>query len=302
MFGHTLRMLRMAAGISLRALAKKMDVSPAYLSQVELGKLPPPTLDRMKKIAETIGIPVAILIEMSHRPNPHTTLLLQKRQEMNKLIKMTVDIGLESKDVFEILDLMQKLGGSGFRKLMQYGAENLSDFKQPGSGKPSSGVLHSPMSRFPFWEMANPRLVFQKLKFTEKNDLLRFMLEKISAIHSTLDPDNAYENLVSNEAEESSGIGNGAAIPHLFVDDFERTVISIARIPEGIDFEAIDENPVYLVCLILSDPELQQNHLHLLAYFARKFQNPTLMDEILRANSKKSMLSMLFDRGDEKIH
>jgi len=70
MFGHTLRMLRTTAGISLRNLAKKMDVSPAYLSQIERGKLPPPTHNRIAKIAETIGIPLSLLIEMSHRPNP----------------------------------------------------------------------------------------------------------------------------------------------------------------------------------------------------------------------------------------
>ena len=75
MFGHTLRMLRTTAGISLRTLAKKIDVSPAYLSQVELGKLPPPTHNRITTIAETIGIPVSMLIEMSQRPNPEVILL-----------------------------------------------------------------------------------------------------------------------------------------------------------------------------------------------------------------------------------
>ncbi len=106
MFGHTLRMLRTTAGISLRTLAKKMDVSPAYLSQVELGKLNPPTHDRITKIAETIGIPVSLLIEMSHRPNPNTMMLLQRHQELNELIKLTSDIGLESRDIFKIIALM----------------------------------------------------------------------------------------------------------------------------------------------------------------------------------------------------
>ena len=121
MFGHTLRMLRTTAGVSLRTLAKKIDVSPTYLSQVELGKLNPPTHNRITKIAETIGIPVSLLIEMSHRPNPDVIMLLRGHQELNKLIKLINDIGLEKKDILEIIALMRKLGGSGFRKLMNYG-------------------------------------------------------------------------------------------------------------------------------------------------------------------------------------
>jgi PTS system nitrogen regulatory IIA component len=302
MFGHILRMLRTAAGISLRTLAKKMEVSPAYLSQVELGKLPPPTHDRMTKIAEAIGIPVSLLIEMSHRPNPYTILLLRGHQELNELIKTTVDIGLESKDVLETITLMRKLGGSGFRKIVHYGADHLSDFLEPESSKYSPEVSPSAISQMAFSEIANSRLVFKKLDFTEKSDLLRYMIKKIGTIYRTLNSDRAYKDLMSNEAEDSSGIGNGAAIPHLFVDELDQTVISIARIPRGIDFDAIDQKPVHLVCLILSDPDSQQNHLHLLAYFARKFQNPTFMDEILRADSKKSMLSMLFDGDDANIN
>ena len=63
MLGHTLRMLRTTAGVSPRTLAKTIDVSPSYLSQVELGKPPPPTYYRITKIADTIGIPVSLLIE-----------------------------------------------------------------------------------------------------------------------------------------------------------------------------------------------------------------------------------------------
>ena len=302
MFGHTLRMLRTTAGISLRSMAKKMEVSPAYLSQVELGKLPAPTHDRMIKIAETIGIPVSLLIEMSHRPNPDTILLLRGHQELNELIKETVDAGLASKDVMDMIELMRKLGGSGFRQLIRYGTDHLSDFMEPGKRRYPSQGASFPLSQTAISGMMDPRLVFEKLDFTKKRNLLKFMVGQIGSHFSSLNSALSYKNLISNESEESSGIGNGAAIPHLFVEELDRTIISVARLPGGIDFDAIDKKPVYLVCLILSDPFSQQNHLNLLAYFARKFQNPAFMDDILKAESKKSMLSLLFDGDDTNIH
>jgi PTS system nitrogen regulatory IIA component len=302
MFGHTLRMLRTTAGISLRTLAKNVDVSPAYLSQVELGKLPPPTHDRITKIAETIGIPVSLLIEMSHRPNPDTILLLRGHQELNNLIETAVDIGLESKDIHELISLMRQLDSGGFRKLMHYGADHLSEFGQTERSQSSREVPPSPINQMSFSKLANPRLVFKKLEFSEKGDLLRYMIEKIRTEFSSLDLDHAYKKLMSNEKDDSSGLGNGVALPHLFLDELDRTIIAIARIPNGIDFGAIDRKPVYLVCLILSDPESYQNHLNLLAFFARKFQIPTFTDEILRAGSKKSILSMLFNGDDTYTH
>ena len=302
MFGHTLRMLRTTAGISLRTLAKKIDVSPAYLSQVELGKLYPPTHDRITKIAKTIGIPVSLLIEMSHRPNPDTIMLLRGHQELNELIKLTFDIGLESKDIFKIISLMRKLGGSGFRELMHYGEDHSSDFIPAGRGEFPSEVPPSPINHMALSELVNHRLVFTRLEFTEKSDLLRYMIEKIGSLYNTFDFDIAHKKLMSREAEDSSGLGNGVAVPHIFIDKLDQTILAIARIPKGIDFSAIDNKPVHLVCLILSNPESYRSHLNLLAYFAQKFQIPTFMDEILKAGSRKNILSILFDGDDTSMH
>lgn len=302
MFGHTLRMLRTTAGISLRSMAKKMEVSPAYLSQVELGKLPAPTHDRMKRIAETIGIPVSLLIEMSHRPNPETILLLRGHRELNELVKETVEAGLTSKDMMEMIELMRKLGGKGFRQLIRYGTNYSSDFAEPGNHGHFHEVPSFPLSHKALFEMTDPRLVFEKLDFAKKEDLLRYMIEETGSLYSSLNSARAYEDLISNEFEDSSGIGNGAALPHLFAEELDRTIISVARLPKGIEFDAIDKKPVYLVCLILSDPVSQQNHLNLLAYFARKFQNPAFIDDILKAKSRKSILSMLFDGNGTNIH
>ena len=53
-FGERLRDRRIAKGIGLRAFAKDVGVSPTYLSQVEQGKVDPPTADRVKRIAELL--------------------------------------------------------------------------------------------------------------------------------------------------------------------------------------------------------------------------------------------------------
>lgn len=54
-FGEALREKRTAKGISLRKFAQLVGVSPTYLSQVEQGKVLPPTADRVQRMAEVLG-------------------------------------------------------------------------------------------------------------------------------------------------------------------------------------------------------------------------------------------------------
>ncbi|MFP4082595.1 MAG: PTS sugar transporter subunit IIA [Candidatus Aminicenantes bacterium] len=293
-FGHVLRILRTTAGISLRTMAKRVHLSPAYLSQVELGKQPPPTHERMVKIAEIIGIPVSVLSEMSNRPNPEVMLLLQGHSELNKLIKSACDIGLEYRDILEIISLMQDLGRTGFRKFIHYGVNHTSNFKPPGNGNMPPEEAQKQTSQIEYSEFVNPRLVFTNLNFAEKDDLLRFLIDKAGSIYHSLNVNQVYDELMVHESETSSGLGNGLAVPHLFVHDLKRTILAIGRIPDGIDFDAIDKKPVYLVCVILSNPKEYRLHLYLLAFLARRLQHSSFIKNLTKAKSKTQIASLLF--------
>jgi PTS system nitrogen regulatory IIA component len=67
-FGASLRLLRNEAGLSLKELGQAVGVSPAYLSRVENGHDAPPTVDRIRSIAETFGVPVDLLLDLTARP------------------------------------------------------------------------------------------------------------------------------------------------------------------------------------------------------------------------------------------
>jgi transcriptional regulator with XRE-family HTH domain len=55
-FGHALRAKRLEKKISLREFAKLVGISPTYLSQVEHCNVMPPTADRIKRMAELLGV------------------------------------------------------------------------------------------------------------------------------------------------------------------------------------------------------------------------------------------------------
>jgi len=87
-FGYTLRTLRTAAGISLRRLAKEVDVSPAYLSQVERGTLPPPTLPRLRDIAKVLGVPPVALTDLTDRLATEVLKLVRSMPEAVRFLRV----------------------------------------------------------------------------------------------------------------------------------------------------------------------------------------------------------------------
>ncbi|MBT9554732.1 MAG: helix-turn-helix transcriptional regulator [Myxococcales bacterium] len=62
--GACLQLLRLEAGLSLRELGTRLGVSSAYLSRVEHGRDPPPTLDRLAAFADAVGLPRPSVFEL----------------------------------------------------------------------------------------------------------------------------------------------------------------------------------------------------------------------------------------------
>jgi mannitol/fructose-specific phosphotransferase system IIA component (Ntr-type) len=73
--------------------------------------------------------------------------------------------------------------------------------------------------------------------------------------------DEVLSLLEQREAQVSTGIGSGVAIPHAFSDSIDHVIAAFGRSSEGVDFEAIDNAPVNLVMLLIV-PEAQHN-MHL---------------------------------------
>ena len=63
--------------------------------------------------------------------------------------------------------------------------------------------------------------------------------------------DRVFEQLVEREAQGSTGLGNGVAVPHVKEAEVERIVIGLATSDDGIGFDAIDGRPVHIMFVVL---------------------------------------------------
>ena len=78
-FGQMLREKRLAKGLSLRAFARLVDVSPTYVSQVEQDNVDPPTAERVRRMAELLGENPDEWIALAGRVPEDLPEMIQKR-------------------------------------------------------------------------------------------------------------------------------------------------------------------------------------------------------------------------------
>jgi transcriptional regulator with XRE-family HTH domain len=95
-FGALVRREREAKEIGLREMAKKIGVSPTYLSKVERDEFPPPVEEKVRKIAEIIGRDPDELLALAGRvASDLTDIIRQRPREMADFLRAAKGLTVE---------------------------------------------------------------------------------------------------------------------------------------------------------------------------------------------------------------
>ena len=104
--------------------------------------------------------------------------------------------------------------------------------------------------------------------------------------------DKTYVSLTEREEKISTGIGSGVAIPHAFSEDIEEMAVIFGRSKKGVDFEAVDNNPVYFIVLFLVPQKDYHQHLQTLAAIAKLFTRSDIRKELAVAETRDDILAV----------
>jgi len=108
------------------------------------------------------------------------------------------------------------------------------------------------------------------------------------------------EVLMDREALQSTGIGEGVAIPHGKISGLDRIVASFARSVKGVDFESIDGQPTHLFFLLVVPEHSGGQHLKALARVSRFFRDPDFRQKLIAAGSLDEVFRCVQEE-DEKF-
>ena len=137
-------------------------------------------------------------------------------------------------------------------------------------------------------DLIAPEAVIASLKANSKKQVIQAIAEKAAAL--TGQPEReVFETLLQREKLGSTGVGGGIAIPHGKLRNLDRIFGLFARLPKPVDFEALDDQPVDLVFLLLAPEGAGADHLKALARIARHLRHSGVANK-LRASTDKSAL------------
>ena len=137
--------------------------------------------------------------------------------------------------------------------------------------------------------------IITELKATEKETVIKEMvcaLKDVQKINSR-DVENVIKSLMKREELGSTGIGKGVAVPHTKHDSAKKIIGTIARSTQGVDFNALDGEPVHLFFLLLSPNDSAGSHLAALERISTVIRDNDFRRFMREANGKAGMIEIL---------
>jgi PTS system nitrogen regulatory IIA component len=129
-----------------------------------------------------------------------------------------------------------------------------------------------------------PTLFIPELKSKKKAAVLEEMVAHLAEQQIARQGEALLEVLRQREALGSTGLGKGIAIPHARSTMVAERAVLLARSTKGVDFEAVDGNPVHLFFLIVAPPlDTDPIYLQMLAQIVRAVRLAPARRRILEA-------------------
>jgi PTS system fructose-specific IIA component len=133
----------------------------------------------------------------------------------------------------------------------------------------------------------------------DRDGVIRQLAELGAHTGRAYDADSTVAAALAREEEGSTGVGNGVALPHAKSAGAERPMIAFARSRDGVEWNALDGEPVHLVFLIsLPEERSGEEHLELLAELSEALAGESCRRALLDAGSASEVLAALEDALD----
>lgn len=142
-------------------------------------------------------------------------------------------------------------------------------------------------------QILKPEHLILDLKPVKKAAALETMLGLVTVPALKKNKSKVLSRIMEREELSSTGIGGGLAFPHARVDMAKDLTMLIARSPEGLEFDSIDNEPVHLIFMILWQPEIPGLFNQLFASLIKQVRNRDFYLSLLNADSAETLIENL---------
>jgi len=146
-------------------------------------------------------------------------------------------------------------------------------------------------------DLLAPEAVVPALKVQSKKQLLQELAERAAPL-THLPERRIFETLVERERLGTTGMGQGIAIPHGRLAGLPKIIGLFARLDPAIAYEAVDDQPVDLVFLLLAPEGAGADHLKALARVSRLLRNQAICEKLRATSNPEVLYALLTEKAN----
>lgn len=141
-------------------------------------------------------------------------------------------------------------------------------------------------------DVLSPDLMIMNLKARTKAEAIKELADREVECGVVTDEDRFIKEVWAREKEASTGVGHGIAIPHAQSSATSKARVLFAKSRVGIDYDAIDGQPVHLFFMITAPKNADQVHLQALAALSRLLMKNELVENLKKAQTPSEVMHL----------
>lgn len=142
-------------------------------------------------------------------------------------------------------------------------------------------------------KLVDEKLIKSKLESKTKDDVIDEMIELLAKNNVIMDKEQFRRDIYARENLSTTGIGFGVAIPHAKSKTVKTPKIAIGISKEGIDYDSIDGEKVFMVFMIAVKEGENNLHLKALANLSRRLMHEDFRKKLLKAEDPSAIYELV---------
>lgn len=132
-----------------------------------------------------------------------------------------------------------------------------------------------------------------ELNVTTKKEALRELSAACAKTPQVTSEEAFFEAILKREAQVSTGVGMGVAIPHVKIGEVTDYVAAVGRCRQGIPFDALDDGPVNLIFMIGASDRQTREFVKILAQVTHLLKSRAAREALLAAPIPHSFIEII---------
>ncbi len=149
-------------------------------------------------------------------------------------------------------------------------------------------------------EFLNEKAITANMSANSKEAALRELVDVLAKAEGIKNKEELVKVLLGRESLGSTGIGQGVGIPHAKTNAVKKLVAALGICPQGVNFDALDGEPVHIFFLLIAPEDSAGPHLKGLARISRLLKDKYFRDSLKQLRDEKAILKLIREEDTKK--